>query len=216
MKTTDRPARRQSGSPPLTISDRLKALSRKQRHGHRQSNPDLRELPYGLKKAIKEAGFDDALNMANTRRLLAANVVKKVMKVVDELPPDRQGKFPAELGIEHVPDLEYLVHTRGGREALAQAFREELDTPAKLKRFEQASFMLQADAYPDCDDTHPLCAMWHAGGLHMALFAGTKYNDAAVEHAWRRVPGGGTRRRGRRRKSGKRKRSWRTRRTRRG
>jgi len=104
------------------------------------------------------------------------------------------------------------MHSRRGREALAQAFRETLDTPAKLAAFQQASFALQADAYPNCDQGHPLCAMWNAGGLHRALYGGLPYDDAEVRRAWGLQ--GGKRRQTRRRKGGDKRRRQSTRRRR--
>lgn len=164
----------------LTVAERVKALPKTGKRGER----DLRKLPYGLKQAIRGAGGDDTLNMDNLRRMLALGVAQRVVRLATTLPPAELGKFVSLVSVRHIPNLEYLMHSRGGREALAQAFRETLDTPAKLAAFQQASFALQADAYPNCDQGHPLCAMWNAGGLHMALYGGLPYDDAAVRRAW--------------------------------
>lgn len=171
-------SKRPSRAP--TVAERVRALPKNGKRGER----DLRKLPYGLKQAIREAGGDDVLNMDNLRRMMALNIAQRVVNLSTALPLEKLGDFVSLVGVEHIPNLEYLMHSRSGREALAQAFRETLDTPAKLKAFEQASFALQADAYSNCDQDHPLCAMWNAGGLHMALYGGLPYNDAAVRRAW--------------------------------
>ncbi len=172
-----------------TFSHRLKDLPTVGNH----RVLDLRKLPKGIKEAIQGPELDRALNMANLQELMAGQVADYVVDLALSLPPEKQGEFVSLAGVDQLPDLGYLARSRSGREALVRAFRKKLDTQEKRKAFENASFALQADAYSDCDQGHPLCTMWHAGGLHMALYGGLPYDDAAVRRAWE-----GGRRRGRR------------------
>ena len=141
------------------------------------TDPDLRRLPYRLRKTIKDHG---PLNMASANAAVADQVVRRVIGVASRLSPDNLGTLPAHVGVGQVPGLAYMTATPGRRKLLAAAFKEALSTEEAKKSFLQASFVLQGDAVDNADVTNPLFSLFNAGGLHSAIYHGSPYDDGPV------------------------------------
>jgi hypothetical protein len=201
-------SRRLPRLPPIDLPDRATVSAgiaelRRQGLTRRANAPDLSRLPYPMRKTIKDAGDGRTLSMDNARRAIAKEdargVVGRVFGIIASTSPAQLGDLPRLLGVDHVPGLRAITRSRTGREALARAFKAKLaGDPAAKAAFLNVSFLLQADAYPNCDMDHPLCGMWNRGGLHAALYMDREYRDKDVAEGFGLPSRGGGRGRGRR------------------